>query len=155
MPRIHQVKGADGFSEVWRRAVDFVCAHTPEHQVPVLLAHNAAFDTRMLRQELAAWLHLMDFNSRHSNAKPAPPEVVDGWRFGCTLKLFRVVWPGLRAYRLGALAEEFGIEHIAAHHAMGDVLVTVWLCQWVCGVLHACESACFPVCTLRARTLTC
>lgn len=99
-------------------------APPPEELLPVLaralhgrllVAHNAAFDRRVLRQAFA----------RVGLDWPGPPVL-------CTAALARAVLPLQRERRLGALAEALGIEVEVAHRALPDaetcarVLCALW-----------------------------
>jgi len=67
----------------------------------LVVAHNASFDTSVLRTTLA--LYGLPFPSL---------------TYTCTLLLSRVVWPGLLSYKLGTLAERFQIKF--KHHDAED-----------------------------------
>jgi len=69
----------------------------------VLVAHNAAFDRRVLRQSFA----------RIGLEWPNPPVL-------CTAALARALLPLQRERRLGALADALGIEVRVAHRALAD-----------------------------------
>ena len=69
----------------------------------VLVAHNAPFDRRVLRQAF----------DRAGVDWPQPPVL-------CTAALSRVLLPLQRERRLGALAESLGIEVELAHRALAD-----------------------------------
>ena len=69
----------------------------------VLVAHNAAFDRRVLRQAF----------TRVGLEWPDPPAI-------CTAALARRLMPLQRERRLGALADAFGIEVEIAHRALAD-----------------------------------
>ena len=69
----------------------------------VLVAHNAAFDRRVLRQSF----------ERIGLAWPDPPVL-------CTAALARRLLPLQRERRLGALADALGIEVRVAHRALAD-----------------------------------
>ena len=77
----------------------------------LLLAHNASFDRRFLRRELA---NLGLDGSRHT--------------FACTLKLARRTWPGRSSYKLGSLADAFGLKARGnLHRALADADLTTQL----------------------------
>ena len=69
----------------------------------VLVAHNASFDRRVLRQAF----------ERVGLEWPNPPVL-------CTAALARALLPLQRERRLGALAEALGIEVRVAHRALAD-----------------------------------
>ena len=69
----------------------------------VLVAHNAAFDRRVLRQAF----------TRIGLEWPDPPAI-------CTAALARALLPLQRERRLGALADALGIEVAMAHRALAD-----------------------------------
>ena len=71
--------------------------------VRVLVAHNAAFDRRVLRQAFA----------RAGLAWPDPPTL-------CTVALARRYAPLVRQRRLAALADSLGIEVVTTHRALAD-----------------------------------
>jgi DNA polymerase-3 subunit epsilon len=88
--------GAPGLEEV-------VEALVPRLQGRVLVAHNAPFDRRVLRQAF----------ERIGAEWPEQPVL-------CTAALARVLLPLQRERRLGALADSLGIEVEAAHRALPD-----------------------------------
>ncbi len=71
--------------------------------VRVLVAHNAAFDRRVLRQAF----------QRSGLVWPDPPTL-------CTVALARRYAPLVRQRRLAALADSLGIEVITTHRALAD-----------------------------------
>ena len=71
--------------------------------VRVLVAHNAAFDRRVLRQAF----------QRSGLAWPDPPTL-------CTVALARRYAPLVRQRRLAALADSLGIEVVTTHRALAD-----------------------------------
>jgi len=78
----------------------------------VFVAHNARFDWAFLVSEL-----------RRARALG-----LDGPRL-CTVRLARVLVPGLGSYSLDRVAEYFGIENPARHRAGGDALTTARVLQ--------------------------
>lgn len=76
----------------------------------VLVAHNAAFDVRMLRQERA----------RTGVAIPA-------WGYQCSMKLARLAFPGGYGYGLDAVASRLGLAGTVAHRALDDTRVAAAL----------------------------
>src|ERR1700704_249224 len=69
----------------------------------VMVAHNAPFDRRVLRQAF----------ERAGREAPAPPVL-------CTASLARTLLPLQRERRLGALADALGIDVAVAHRALPD-----------------------------------
>lgn len=101
------LRGAPGPEKVWRDFLAFVGRS-------VLIAHNAPFDLRFIRHELAL-LGLPLANRSH-----------------CTLRLSRSRFPHLLSHRLEALARHLlgGVpDECRLHRALGDARLTarVWL----------------------------
>lgn len=80
-----------------------------------LVAHNAQFDVRVLRESLSAW----GLEPSHND-------------YYCTLNLSRRLWKGMDSYRLTALAESLGWEY-EAHNALSDSYVCGRLFSRLCG----------------------
>ena len=76
----------------------------------VLIAHNSDFDVSFLKHHISKYL------KREIDNKVL-----------CTLKLARILVPGLKNYKLGTIAEHFQIPIPSAHRAMGDCEVTYGL----------------------------
>ena len=76
----------------------------------VLVAHNSDFDIPFLKHHISKYLK----------------KELDN-RVLCTLKLARILVPGLKNYKLGTIAEHFKINIPSAHRAMGDCEVTYGL----------------------------
>lgn len=95
------VSGAPSFMDIADEWLDFAGD-------AVLVAHNAPFDLRVLNHEIG--------------------RAFPGQRMGnssiCTIALARHLVPGLRRYRLDAIADHFGIEIAARHRAGSDALAT-------------------------------
>lgn len=75
----------------------------------IFVAHNVNFDYSFIKkefQELGGTLSLSKL---------------------CTVRLSRKIFPGLKSYSLGRLAEHFKIENAARHRAMGDARATAIL----------------------------
>ncbi|MCI5837000.1 MAG: exonuclease [Veillonellaceae bacterium] len=94
--RVHQIRHADvadkpDFSGVWAKFLPFFTAGLP------LVAHNAPFDTDVLRATL----------TYYGLTHPA-------FRYGDTLPLARVVWPDLPSYALNNIGRFLG--HTFRHH---------------------------------------
>ncbi len=103
-------RGIQRFTGITQAMVD--AAPCPETVLPtlaerlegrVMVAHNAAFDRRVLRQAFA----------RAGLEWPAPPVI-------CTAALARAVLPLQRERRLTTLADALGIEVRHAHRALAD-----------------------------------
>jgi DNA polymerase III epsilon subunit-like protein len=102
--------------EALKKIVQFV-QFRAQGNVPILLAHNAIFDQRML------------FNSLDANIKP-----LSDWLFGCTIEhLFK---PQLRLPRnsLSYLAEHYQVTNPQPHRTMGDLLTLETLIAKTCSV---------------------
>lgn len=89
------VRMAPDFSELWPRV-------EPMIEGNLLLAHNAAFDVRVLRSALD--VHRIPY-----------PNV----SYNCTVQIAKKTWPELYNYKLSTIAHELDItfEH---HHALED-----------------------------------
>ena len=105
-------RGIERFTGITQEMVE--SAPQPESILPavaerlegrVLVAHNASFDTRVLRQAF----------ERCGLDWPAPPVL-------CTVALARRFAPLVRQRRLGLLAAALGIEVKTAHRALPDAL---------------------------------
>ena len=75
----------------------------------VFVAHNAAFDIRMLAQE----------QKRIDGVGP-----VRNQEFLCSVTLGRLAYPGLGSYRLDALTRALEIENTRPHEGLSDALAT-------------------------------
>lgn len=98
--RVHGITAADvedepEFPAVWERLASHL-------QGKVVLAHNAAFDSRVLRETLCAY------------DLPVP-----NLKVRCTLDLSRTAWPQLKRHRLPDVAEHLRIP-LRHHHALAD-----------------------------------
>jgi DNA polymerase-3 subunit epsilon len=93
---IEDVYDAPTFDEVWQDNILPFIGNFP------LAAHNASFDTGVLKAALA-WYKL-----------PIPP-----LNYFCTLILARRTWPDLESHALTSLGETFGITY-NAHNALDD-----------------------------------
>lgn len=96
--RIHQIRPADTanaptFAEIWPEFVPYF-----EHDL--VFAHNAEFDTTVLRNSLAHYGLSLPY-----------------FEFGCTVQMARKVWPNLPSYALNNLGKLFGYEF---HHHQAD-----------------------------------
>ena len=92
----------------------------PQDEPITVIAHNAAFDTRILTQ--AGML----------------PE---NYTRACTLKMARTIWHDIDKercnHKLGTLAIMFGLERGAAHRAMGDTVTLLNLVRHMAKVTSA------------------
>ncbi|MCK0131258.1 GIY-YIG nuclease family protein [Flavobacteriaceae bacterium F08102] len=98
------LRNAPKFYEVAKRIIEIT-------QDCVLVAHNAAFDYRMLRLEFKRLGYTFD-----------RPSI-------CTVELSKVLIPGLDSYKLGKLCRTVGIPVTDRHRANGDALATTQLFQ--------------------------
>lgn len=73
----------------------------------VLVGHNVSFDCSFVTAAREA-----------AGLAPLPNPVLD------TLKLARILVPGLRRYRLSALASHFGVRQVPNHRALSDATAT-------------------------------
>jgi len=105
-------RGIERFTGITQQMVD--TASPPSETLPeladlmrerVLVAHNAAFDTRVLRQSF----------ERADLEWPTPPVV-------CTVALARKFAPLIRQRKLALLADALGIEVDEVHRALPDAL---------------------------------
>ncbi len=96
------VKRAPKFHEIAKRIVEIT-------QDSVLVAHNASFDYRMLRQE---------FKSLGYNFQA---EILD------TITLSKTLIPNQQHYSLGKLCKNLGIALLDEHRAFGDAMATLEL----------------------------
>jgi len=70
-----------------------------------VIAHNAAFDIRALKDVLDVYgLEYPEFS------------------YSCTVKLSRRAWPGLNGYKLNLMGERLGLE-FRHHHALDDAIM--------------------------------
>lgn len=81
----------------------------------VIVAHNAPFDVRFLKQEFGL-----------AGLEWAPCAQVD------TIRVAKKLWPDLPSYKLSHLADHFGIPHLADHTAAGDVITLQALWNRLC-----------------------
>ena len=105
--RIHQIRPADTidaptFAEIWPEFAPFF-----EHDL--VFAHNAEFDTTVLRNTLAHYGLSLPY-----------------FEYGCTLQVARQVYPNLPSYALNNLGKLFGYE-FQHHHADEDALICGYL----------------------------
>jgi DNA polymerase III epsilon subunit family exonuclease len=74
----------------------------------VLVAHNAVFDVRFINHEVGSVFPGRRMMNSHL----------------CTVSLARRLLPNLKSFRLGALAEHFGVQHRTRHRAGDDARAT-------------------------------
>ncbi|MGB0789427.1 MAG: exonuclease domain-containing protein [Marinirhabdus sp.] len=96
------VRNAPKFCQVAKRIVEITDGCT-------LVAHNAAFDNRVLTTEFDRLGYLFEKNTL------------------CTVALSKKLVPGLPSYSLGKLARSLGIPLSDRHRAQGDATATVAL----------------------------
>lgn len=89
------VKSSPNFEEVWTK-IELISNNS------ILVAHNAAFDMSVIRYSLKRY-----------NLKPKP------FKYLCSAKISKKVWPELPTTRLDYLAELFNIE-FEHHNALED-----------------------------------
>ena len=98
------IRRAPRFYEIAKRIIEITdgCA---------IVAHNADFDYRMLRQEFARLGYIFERNTI------------------CTVKESQRLIPGLESYSLGKLCRSLGIPLASRHRAFGDAEATLLLLQ--------------------------
>ncbi len=106
------IMAAPSIASIWPEMKSFIGS------LP-LVAHNAPFDIKVLRDSLASWGVEADHNDYY-----------------CTLSLARKLWKGRRSYKLTSIADDLGWVY-DAHNALAD--------SEICGRLFArlCGSALF------------
>lgn len=102
--RVHGIRpadvaGAPSYAQYWRWLVERLDAEDPHG---ILVAHNAIFDTGVIRAANLAVGH------------PARP-----WRYACTLRLSRAAYQ-LRSYSLPAVSHAVGVSLTNHHNALAD-----------------------------------
>lgn len=103
------ILSAPTIAEIWPDMKDFI-GSSP------LVAHNAPFDMKVLRESLASW----GVECCHNE-------------YFCTLSLSRRLWKEKRSYSLGNLTAEFGWEY-DAHNALSDAEMCGRLFSKLCGM---------------------
>ncbi|KAI9205828.1 ribonuclease H-like domain-containing protein [Polychytrium aggregatum] len=98
------VASAPVFATQWNRIVGFVQDRCGPGVAPLILAHNAKFDVRMINAELS----------------PAQRLQLTHWRAACTLVGFLRPMVPLKKHSLAALSEHFGLSPVV-HRALDDV----------------------------------
>lgn len=104
------------FTRVWRELTLFIMSHTPSGYTPLLIAHNAPFDTSFIAAEL----------ERSSIVFPS------SWRFACSLQMARDTFGEGQSCKQAILAKRFGVDVRNEHHAEDDTRV-------LSDILHAVE----------------
>ncbi len=94
------VKDAETIDKVIPKIIDFIGDS-------VLVAHNADFDIGFLKHNFAEYGY--ELNNTYID----------------TLRLAKVIFPDMKKYKLGMIAEKLGIEVIVAHRALDDVKTLV------------------------------
>ncbi len=104
------VADAPEFNEVADAIVDILGKR-------VLVAHNGSFDVNFLNAELG----------RAQGARIANPTL-------CTVRLSRALLPGLDSYKLGSVADYFGVGIEGRHRALGDAAATASVFIRLCAI---------------------
>lgn len=97
--RPEDVRNAPTFTQYWRWLVTRLDAEDPDG---ILVAHNAVFDTGVIRA-----------------ANQAVGEPARTWRYACTLRLSRAAYQ-LRSYSLPAVSHAVGVTLDHHHNALAD-----------------------------------
>ena len=97
--------GAPTFADRAPEVLERLAGHT-------VVAHNLGFDSGFLDAEIA-----------RAGLAPAPLTGL------CTLELARLLLPDQRRHTLAECAATFSIEHVSAHRALPDTLVTAAVLQ--------------------------
>ncbi|WP_016995656.1 3'-5' exonuclease [Kocuria atrinae] len=102
--RVHGIRpadvaGAPSYAQYWQWLVDRLDADDPDG---ILVAHNAVFDTGVIRA------------ANRAVGQPARP-----WRYACTLRLSRAAYQ-LRSYSLPAVSHAVGVTLENHHNALAD-----------------------------------
>ncbi len=101
------VASAPRFCEIARKVVEMTEGH-------VFVAHNAQFDYNFIREEFARLSY--DYSR----------DVL------CTVRLGRLLLPGMHSYSLGKICEVLQIRNSSRHRAAGDALATARLFEILC-----------------------
>lgn len=102
------------FPKAFDEMSDFIESCTPQGYTPLLVAHNAPFDTAFLHAELQRSGKMSDL--------PA-------WKFGCSLSAFRIAFPLFKEskrpmpFSQASLAERYAVVVKSEHTADDDVRV--------------------------------
>ena len=94
------VKDAETIDKVIPKIIDFIGDS-------VLVAHNADFDIGFLKHNFAEYGY--ELNNTYID----------------TLRLAKVIFPDMKKYKLGIIADNLGIEVVVAHRALDDVKTLV------------------------------
>ena len=94
------VKDAETIDKIIPKIIDFIGDS-------VLVAHNADFDIGFLKHNFTEYGY--ELNNTYID----------------TLRLSKVIYPNLKKYKLGIIADSLGIEVIVAHRALDDVKTLV------------------------------
>jgi DNA polymerase-3 subunit epsilon len=98
------VADAPRFYEVARQVVELT-------EGCIFVAHNVSFDYGFLREEFKRLAYTYDREKL------------------CTVRMSRILMPGLPSYSLGPLCSRLGIPNLARHRAKGDADATVQLLE--------------------------
>ncbi len=98
------VAGAPRFYEVARQVVELT-------EGCIFVAHNVSFDYGFLREEFKRLAYTYEREKL------------------CTVRMSRILMPGLPSYSLGPLCSRLGIPNLARHRAKGDADATVQLLE--------------------------
>jgi DNA polymerase III epsilon subunit-like protein len=110
------VKSASNMIESLPKIVEFVKKRS-NGSIPVLLAHNAVFDKRML------------FNSTNGDIR-----LINSWLFGCTIQCLLKPNLKLPSNSLANLASHFGVINSNQHRAMADIITLEQIIKKACSV---------------------
>lgn len=116
-----QLSGQPSFAEIAMPLLEFVSGTAQDGHPPVVIAYNAAFDAHFVAGELMrAKIETKDFPKfEGSNPSWIDPLV---W-----VRRAEPYARGVGRYKLGNVAERWGIEVVKAHRALGDVKTTQML----------------------------
>ena len=104
------VKDAETIDKVIPKIIDFIGDS-------VLVAHNADFDIGFLKHNFAEYGY--ELNNTYID----------------TLRLAKVIFPEMKKYKLGMIADKLNIEVIVAHRALDDVKTLVAVFNVMLGIL--------------------
>ena len=105
----HLVQDAPRFCEIAKKVVELT-------ENKILVGHNIRFDYNFIRSEFKSLGY--DFQRKTLD----------------TVKLSRKLFPGRRAYGLGKLCKDLGIENPSRHRAAGDAMATTRLFEMLLSI---------------------